>query len=735
MEPDEGAVREDPAAVPGQGRRAARHRRRGARRPQDEEHQQAAQPGRDRDHRSCRRGPGQRGGTDQAEGRGGGQRVGEHHRQVPEPGPAAAAGRRHPGGGRGRDGRAGQGRRRRGRPSRSRDPVSGRARDREGHAAHPGAGAGGDGRGQVHGGRADRVVRREHAGVPAPGALAAHRRDSRARDGHRHAGAARPGRGARLPLPGGPGRAAALHPRVQAGDDRGGRRGGRADGGRLRPRRHLRRHGLGVGRGAVQWRRAGRARLSRRPCPGDGPAARAGPGRRQLPGAGHQRGRGAAGGRRQGREPDRGGGHPSHAGGVPGQGPAGDVEHVHHAPAGGREAGQRAGGAPAVPEPDLRLVAARAGARRGGDGAGRGGILARRAHPGQVLRRDLAFVYLLADRKTLVIDFRYHLVSIVAVFLALAIGIVLGSTELQGPAYNLLNNTTAKLQDELNAVSGQRNTAQAQASVDEAYAAAVEPVVLRGLLSGRRLLIVSEPGAQASVVSGITSAARDAGAEVTGQIALQPKFFDTSDTTQDALNQTTLAVAQQAGIAVDNSEPYQQQAAQVLATETLTKSAAPPPGQQSGTAQAAAQTMLAAYAQPATPATLAVVVTPQAAPADGSTDPVSQMLVPLAEELAASSAATAVAGSSAGSGPGSPLAVLRGSNVASQVSTVDDADLVSGQTVVIQALAAQLDGGKPGSYGMAANGASAVAPSPAPTPSPSASPTPGPATTKKKAGK
>ena len=47
------------------------------------------------------------------------------------------------------------------------------------------------------------------------------------------------------------------------------------------------------------------------------------------------------------------------------------------------------------------------------------------------------------------IDFRYHLVSIVAVFLALAIGIVLGSTELQGPTYNLLNQTTAKLQNEL----------------------------------------------------------------------------------------------------------------------------------------------------------------------------------------------------------------------------------------------------------------------------------------------
>ena len=52
------------------------------------------------------------------------------------------------------------------------------------------------------------------------------------------------------------------------------------------------------------------------------------------------------------------------------------------------------------------------------------------------------------------IDFRYHLVSIVAVFLALAIGIVLGSTELQGPTYNLLDRTTAKLQAELGQVSG-----------------------------------------------------------------------------------------------------------------------------------------------------------------------------------------------------------------------------------------------------------------------------------------
>jgi Copper transport outer membrane protein, MctB len=344
-----------------------------------------------------------------------------------------------------------------------------------------------------------------------------------------------------------------------------------------------------------------------------------------------------------------------------------------------------------------------------------------------------------------VIDFRYHLVSIVAVFLALAIGIVLGSTELQGPAYNFLDKTTSKLENELSQVSSQRDTAQQQAGEDEQYAQAVEPAVLRGLLTGQRLLIVTEPGAQPGVVSGITAAAVDAGATVTGQINLTPKFFDTSGTTQDSLNQATLGVAQTAGIQLDTSATYQQQAAQVIATEILTTPVKPgssdsqSAGDQGATATATptaatAGPMLQAYAasqfltitgQPATPATLAIVVTPQNAPSDGSADQLDQVLVPLVQELAGKSAATVVVGSSAGSGAGSPIAVLRSNNVSNQVSTVDDADLVSGQTVAIQALAVQLGGGKASSYGFTSNGATSIAPSPvpAPTASPSATAT------------
>ena len=340
------------------------------------------------------------------------------------------------------------------------------------------------------------------------------------------------------------------------------------------------------------------------------------------------------------------------------------------------------------------------------------------------------------------IDFRYHLVSIVAVFLALAIGIVLGSTELQGPTYNLLNQTTAKLQNEYDQASSQRDAALQQANLGQNYAQAVEPVVLHDLLAGQRLLIITEPGAPASVVTAISNAAtKDAGATVTGQIALQSKFFDNSDTTLDALNQVNLAMSQADGIVLNTGTTYQQQAAQVIAGEILSRASGSPAGQQttgqpstssSGAAaqDTTAQTMLTAYAnegfltisgQPSASATLAVVVTPQTAPPDGSADPLDQLLVPVAEELAAKSSATVVASVSADSGSDSPISVLRASNAASKVSTVDDADFVVGQSVVIEALATQLNGGNPGSYGFA-NGASAVAPSPAPTPSVSASP-------------
>jgi len=321
------------------------------------------------------------------------------------------------------------------------------------------------------------------------------------------------------------------------------------------------------------------------------------------------------------------------------------------------------------------------------------------------------------------IDFRYHLVSIVAVFLALAIGIVLGSTELRGNTLALLQSSSNSLKNQLNAVSAQRDGYQAQANAADQYLQAAEPRLLARLLDGDRVVIVTEPGAPGSVVDGIKRAAAAAGATVTGQVALQPKFNDISGATQSSLGSINNSIAStDATVLTEASDPrtgYQQQAAQLIATAILDKTAG-----DAGLTTASAQTLLSAYAQggyltvsgtPTDRATLAVIVTPQAAPSDGPNDPANQVLLAVAQEFADASAATLVAGGAAGSAQaGSAISVLRSSSVSGQVSSVDNADSTLGQISVAEALAVQIAGGKPNSYGI--SGASAVSPLPLPSP-------------------
>ena len=50
------------------------------------------------------------------------------------------------------------------------------------------------------------------------------------------------------------------------------------------------------------------------------------------------------------------------------------------------------------------------------------------------------------------IDFRYHLVSLIAVFLAVALGIVIGTTQLNGPLTDNLQGQVTALQDDKRAI-------------------------------------------------------------------------------------------------------------------------------------------------------------------------------------------------------------------------------------------------------------------------------------------
>jgi hypothetical protein len=320
-----------------------------------------------------------------------------------------------------------------------------------------------------------------------------------------------------------------------------------------------------------------------------------------------------------------------------------------------------------------------------------------------------------------VIDFRYHLVSIVAVFLALGLGIVLGSTALRPSVLSRLERTSQQERQQINSVIAINGQQRRELASNDQFAQAAAPLLLRQLLAGERVVLVEAPGAPGQAVSGITQALTEAGATISGQLQLQNKFFDPSPTTQEQLGQ----LAQQftpPGQALGNGTVVGQ-ASQVLAGAILTRDGTGQPV--AGQRDSASATLLSGFAaagflttpsgHPDARASLAVVITPGNPPSASDSNPASQALVTFAQWLNRAGLGTVVAGTVAGSGPGSAIDVMRTGGRAGHMSSVDNADLTIGQITVAQALAGQLRGVS-GSYG-AAPSAGAAGPSPIPTPS------------------
>jgi hypothetical protein len=328
-----------------------------------------------------------------------------------------------------------------------------------------------------------------------------------------------------------------------------------------------------------------------------------------------------------------------------------------------------------------------------------------------------------------VIDFRYHLVSIIAVFLALAIGIVVGSTALQPTVEHTLQATGSRLEGRIDQVEKNNRALNQQLSADQAFAEASRDRLLGHLLAGQDVVLVTAPSPDGQVVTGLTTALQAAGAPVTGTVALQSQFFDDSDSTEAKLNQLAEQLAATAGLIISNAGTGdaiagQEAAAQVIAAAIATK--ADPAALSAAQSQAILDGFAAAgYLQVSgagdsatslSPAGLALVVAPAAPPSSTDASPANLALLSVAEQLQAASDGTVLAGSVAGSGPGSAIDEATGGGT---VSTVDEADSASGQIIAVQALSLLLSGHSPHSYGVHPG----VVPSPAPSPSPSATST------------
>jgi len=326
------------------------------------------------------------------------------------------------------------------------------------------------------------------------------------------------------------------------------------------------------------------------------------------------------------------------------------------------------------------------------------------------------------------IDFRYHLVSIVAIFLALAVGLLLGSTVLRPYALEGLQALSKRQQHQIHSVIQANDQLQRQNAADNQLLQANEVNLLRQLLAGQQVVLVVAPGAPDSVTSGVTHSLGLAGANVTGQLQLQPSFFDTSPTGRQSLTQLAEQIANQLPQGLVLTGSAQAQASELIANAIMTKDGPGQPvaGQRDSTSVSVINGLegrgyLTPNGAPWDRATLAVVIIPATPPSTDDANAASQALVTLAQQLGRAGQGTVVAGSVTGSGPGSAIDVMRQGGRAGNLSSVDNADFPAGQIIVAQALY-YLMHGKSGSYGVLPT-ANAGAPSPGPTPAPSASAT------------
>ena len=107
------------------------------------------------------------------------------------------------------------------------------------------------------------------------------------------------------------------------------------------------------------------------------------------------------------------------------------------------------------------------------------------------------------------INFRYHVVSLTAVFLALAIGLIVGTAALNGPAADELKHQVNQLSAENTQYRDQVNALESEVAAEGAVRHRGSPrQLLAGKLAGRRVLVVSMQQSSTYVADMIDHAGR-----------------------------------------------------------------------------------------------------------------------------------------------------------------------------------------------------------------------------------
>jgi hypothetical protein len=324
------------------------------------------------------------------------------------------------------------------------------------------------------------------------------------------------------------------------------------------------------------------------------------------------------------------------------------------------------------------------------------------------------------------VNFRFHLVSIVAVFLALGVGILMGSTVIDQATVRQLRRNIEGFRTQRD--DARRLAADRRAELErwERFASEVQPELFAGRLDGVRVLVVSTEGVPGDLLDRVHAWLGAAGATDLGTLRLTDRFALAGD---GAVRDLAAAVG---------SSATRPDAVRSDAIDALAASLVPPPD----TSPPAASPDPEASGAPEGPATTAPATTaprggalfdalrragfvehqPLGGPLDlgaalvpgtrlvvvgGSGGSLDDRLgtIPLCRRLARIEGAPVVA-AEAGAAPGEPGPFVRAlradRTVADRISTVDDLDRFFGLVALVLAVE-DLASGTTGHYGLAAD--------------------------------
>ncbi|HEV2885492.1 MAG TPA: copper transporter [Jatrophihabitans sp.] len=295
------------------------------------------------------------------------------------------------------------------------------------------------------------------------------------------------------------------------------------------------------------------------------------------------------------------------------------------------------------------------------------------------------------------ISFRYHLVSVIAVFLGIALGVVVGTSALNGAVVGDLRHQISDLKKNDNALAAQNQVLRARSANADLLAQTFGAKITAASLAKTPVVLLGAPGASKGLKDALAGQVRAAGGTVAGQLQLSKDFSDPKRAND--IRSLATSGLHPIGLQLPTTDDAGSLAGALLGYVLLGH------GQSTDLAQVVAGfgtlNMIKVDSPALAAGKLVLLVAPGARPKD---DEAGRMLLSFATQLgAATGGPTVVVGDPPADTAGGLVALVRQDETANKaVSSVDDANSPLGQLTVVLT-GAEAIAGRKGHYGVGAD--------------------------------